>query len=46
MIDKQIEEGKSCDMKLFSAKILSSIVAKCFFGADMNEYKIDGVPYC
>jgi hypothetical protein len=27
-------------------KILSSIVAKSFFGVDMNEYKIEGVPYC
>lgn len=27
-------------------KILSSVITKSFFGTDLNEYKIQGVPYC
>lgn len=32
-------------MKSFS-KIASSVVAKCFFGTDANEYKVGDLSFC
>ncbi len=32
-------------MKGCFSKILSSVIVKCFFGTDVNEYEVEGIPF-
>lgn len=45
-IDKLIQSGSNVNLLKSFMSILSSVIARSFFGTNMNEYKIEGVSYC
>jgi cytochrome P450 len=46
-IDFGISRGeKQVDLRNVFTKILSNVVAKCFFGTDMKDYLVEDKPYC
>lgn len=45
-IDQKIKNGEAVNLLHSCSRIFSSVIVKCFFGTDVNEYSVNGQPYC
>lgn len=45
-IDQKIKSGELVNLLHACSRIFSSVIVKCFFGTDVNQYSVNGRPYC
>lgn len=45
-LDQKIKNDENIKILPSISKILSTVVIRCFFGTDVNQYKIEGKSFC
>lgn len=45
-MDDKIKKGETVNLLHSCSRIFSSVIVKCFFGTDVNQYSVNGRPYC